>query len=204
MPWLCGAPSNSGGRVPGWEGGRGAHSPAGSSAPCAPGITGNTQLCHFPLHPSGPGRSVDLSWTHTGATTFHHPCLSRMPTEQVPTGRLLLICPVLSFPDKTQLGEWHQGRAERKALAGLGDVGEQEQSWPRPPGTGLQGKAECIRVHLWSLASRVCVCLSLGPTFLCHVDTARQASACLCQMMGPALWKASEAASIALPKYYKG
>lgn len=48
------------------------------------------------------------------------------------------------------------------------------------------------------------ICLPLGPTFLCHADTVRQASACLYLVMGPALWKASEAAFIALPKYYNG
>lgn len=43
-------------------------------------------------------------------------------------------------------------------------------------------------MHLWSLASGVCVCLALGST-LFHAHTARQASACSCLMMDPALWK---------------
>jgi len=99
-----------------------------------------------------------------GTTSLHHPCLSKMPTEQEPRGRWLLICSVLSSPDKMQLGEWHQGRAERKALAVLGDVGEQGKRWPRLPGTSLQGEAECMRVHLWSLSSEsVSVCLWVPP-----------------------------------------
>lgn len=61
------------------------------------------------------GRELD---THTGATALHHSCLSKMPTEQVLTGRLLFIYLALSFPHKTSLGECHQGKAEQEALAG--------------------------------------------------------------------------------------
>lgn len=85
-----------------WLGGQERHSLTGKLLR-TPGITGNAQPCCFPLQNSGPGRLVDLSWTHTEATELCHPCLSNMPTDQVPEGRLLLICPVLSFPDKSQL-----------------------------------------------------------------------------------------------------
>lgn len=64
--WHRGAPRHLEGRVLSWEGRRGTHSPAGSSASCAPGTTTITHLCCFPLHHCDPGRSVDLSWTHTG------------------------------------------------------------------------------------------------------------------------------------------
>lgn len=71
-------------------------------------------------------------------------------------GRLLLICQVLSYPDKTQPGDWHQGRAEMKALAGLGDlVGDKGQSWPRPPALAFREKqstCECI-CGLWHQGS---------------------------------------------------
>lgn len=66
-------------------------------------------------------------------------------TQQVHTGRLLLLCLVLPFLGKTQLGEQHLGRIKRKALVGLGMVGKQEQSWSLhwPSGRG--------KVHVWNV-----------------------------------------------------
>lgn len=67
--------------------------PGTRGAECMPTGTGEALTHHLsPPHPThqgssampsyaishcttpGPGRSVDLSWTHTGATILHHPC----------------------------------------------------------------------------------------------------------------------------------
>lgn len=124
--------------------------------------------CHFPLHPSGTGRSVDLSWLHTVSTSLHRPHPSKMPTGQA--GRFLLICPGFAYPGKPQLEKHHREQTERRASAVLRDVGELEQSYRSSTASGLWEEAE-------HLGAGLCLSVSPGPTF-CHAGATRQASGC--------------------------
>lgn len=70
--------------------------------------TGDHHLCPAVLSPfaSLPSREISGPELDTDrTTTLHHLCLSKMPSQQMHTGRLLFICLVLPFLGKTQLRE---------------------------------------------------------------------------------------------------
>lgn len=121
--WHRGAPRHLEGRVLSWEGRRGTHLAAGSSASCAPGTTTVTHLCCFPLHHCDPGKSVDLSWTHT--QDHHTP--SPMSVQDANTAgayrQIVTYLPGLTFPRQDTAWRMTPGKDGEESLGWSGNGG---------------------------------------------------------------------------------